>query len=245
MQAYYNSEKSMSNPYFEFKKFTIRHDKCAMKVGTDSVLLGAWAPCKGKTALDIGCGTGILSIMLACRSSMLVHAIDIDPAAVGQTLENAETTPWGNRISAETADIRHWDNGLRFDTVLSNPPFYNSQTTSPDKNRTQARNTCSLSYKELIQQAAAHLSPDGIFSVVLPAAEEMNFRGLAVEQGLHPLQSLTITTVEGKSPKRILMAYTSKDFQANEKKDTLCIHDTSGAFTKEYVRLVGAYYLKL
>lgn len=235
----------MSNPYFQFRDFTIWHDKCAMKVGTDSVLLGAWAPFTGNTALDIGCGTGILSIMLAKRSSLTIHAIDIDQAAVEQTLENAKKTPWIGRITAEVADIRNWQGGRVFDTILSNPPFYNTRTVSPEKARMQARNTLSLSYGDLIQQAVAHLSPDGLFSVVLPVSEEMNFRGLAVEHGLHPLKSLTITTVEGKAPKRILMTYTLSTVSSNEEKKSLCIHDAKGHFTEDYVRLVGDYYLRL
>lgn len=235
----------MSNPYFQFKNFTIWHDECAMKVGTDSVLLGAWAPFTGTEALDIGCGTGILSIMLACRSSLNIHAIDIDPAAVRQTLKNVGKTTWSRRITAEVADIRNWSNQGLYDTIISNPPFYNVQTKSPDRARMQARNTESLSYEELIKQAVKRLSPDGLFSVVLPVSEEMNFRGLTVEYGLHPIQSLTITTVEGKMPKRILMTYSLREMSEAEKRNNLCIHNASGTFTDDYAQLVGNYYLKL
>lgn len=235
----------MSNPYFQFKKFTIWHDKCAMKVGTDSVLLGAWAPFIGNTALDVGCGTGILSIMLAGRSELDIHALDIDADAVSQTLENAAATPWKDRITAETADFCKWKDERVFDTILSNPPFYESQTLPPEKARMKARNTQSLSYGDLICQVARRLSPKGLFSMVLPASEERTLRGLAVEYGLHPVKSLKVTTVEGKVPKRLLITFTPESISLQEEQRCLCIHDASGAFTDEYKRLVGDYYLKV
>lgn len=236
----------MSNSYFQFKKFTIRHDKCAMKVGTDSVLLGAWAPVFGRSVLDIGCGTGILSILLASRvPDLAIYAVDIDASAVEQTMENAHNTPWGKQITAQTIDIRKWESTQLFDTILSNPPFYPEQTLPPSEQRSLARNTCSLNYRELVECVVNHLSPDGLFSVILPISSEMIFRGLAVEYGLHPVRSLTVTTVEGKMPKRILMAYTLQNIMSFEEKQTLCIRNSSGDYSSEYSQLVGDYYLKL
>lgn len=240
------SMKYMSNPYFQFKQFTIRHDKCAMKVGTDSVLLGAWAPVKGKTALDVGCGTGILSLMLACRSDLhMIHAIDIDPAAVDQTLENASNTKWRQRITAETVDVRSFSPSCAFDTVISNPPFYTETVLPPSQGRLHARNTVSLDYRQLVDSVVRFLSPQGIFSVVLPAAAEMTFRGLLVEYGLHPVQSLLITTVEGKAPKRVLLASSPAVQPVSEKRELMCIHRSDGTFSHEYTELAGRYYLHL
>lgn len=235
----------MSNPYFQFKDFTIWHDKCAMKVGTDSVLLGAWAPIKGLSALDIGSGTGILSIMLASRSFLLIHALDIDEASVKQTLENAALTKWKDRISAEIADIRAWNSDRKFDTIISNPPFYKEKTLPDSRTRLMARNTCSLDYADLIKQVVRHLSSTGIFSVILPKSSELEFRALAVEYGLHPVQSLEVTTVEGKSPKRILLAFSSDISLLPEKKQQLSIYTHSGTFSEEYKKIVGSYYLHL
>lgn len=236
---------NMSNSYFQFKKFTIRHDKCAMKVGMDSVLLGAWAPLRGTSALDIGCGTGILAIMLASRAAVSVHAIDIDASAVEQTLENAASTPWKEQITGETADIRTWNGKQSFDTIISNPPFYKEQTTSPDKARLIARSTQSLSYNDLVKSVVRLLSPTGVFSVILPSSAEMDMRGIAVEYGLHLVQSLTVTTVEGKAPKRILMSFSPENSSFSERKMRLCIRDSQGEFTEEYKALVGPYYLHL
>lgn len=236
----------MSNAYFQFKNFTIWHDKCAMKVSTDSVLLGAWSPIVGTSALDIGAGTGILAIMLVSRSEILdIHAVDIESSAVKQTIENAELTPWKNRIAAEQADIRQWTSKQKFDTIISNPPFYKEQTVPTDKARLMARNTLSLSYNDLVKAVVKHLSPNGIFSVILPTSAELDFRGISVEYGLHPVQSLTITTVEGKAPKRILLAYSLQESPFPEKKQRLFIHNTTGDFTEDYKALVGKYYLKI
>lgn len=235
----------MRNPYFQFKDFTIWHDKCAMKVGTDSVLLGAWTPVKGASALDIGSGTGILAIMLASRSSVFVHALDIDESAVSQTLENAALTPWKDRISAEIADIRTWKSERKFDTIISNPPFYKENTLPDNTARLMARNTCSLNYADLVKQAVNHLTSTGIFSVIIPKSSELEFRALAVENGLHPVQSLEVTTVERKPPKRILLAFSLENSSLPEKKQHLSIYTSPGVFSEAYRKLVGAYYLHL
>lgn len=234
----------MGNPYFQFKDFTIWHDKCAMKVGTDSVLLGAWAVLRGETALDIGCGTGILAIMLASRSNLHIHAVDIDAPAIAQTLENAALTPWKERITAETADIRTYNAGRKFDTILSNPPFYTENTLPDGKARQQARNASSLSYGDLVEAVMKHLSPQGVFNVILPASSEMDFRGIAVENGLHPVRSLSVSTVEGKVPKRVLMAFSPED-ACTEKREHLSIHAPGREYTEAYRQLVGGFYLNM
>lgn len=235
----------MSNPCFQFKDFTIWHDKCAMKVGTDSVLLGAWAPITGAQALDIGCGTGILTLMLASRSNLLIHAVDIEASAVRQTRENADRTPWKDRITVEQADVRQWRGNRTFDTIISNPPFYKEQTAPADKARSLARNTLSLNYDELVKTVVSHLSPTGIFSVILPASSEMDFRGIAVEYGLHPVRSLNVTTKEGKPPKRIVLAFSREGRLFTESKQRLFIQKSTGTFSDEYKALVGRYYLKM
>lgn len=235
----------MSNPYFQFKDFTIWHDKCAMKVGTDSVLLGAWAPIRGLSALDIGSGTGILTIMLASRSSLFIHALDIDESAVIQTIENSSLTKWTERITAEIADIRTWHSERKFDTIISNPPFYKEKILPDTMGRLMARNTCSLNYEDLVKQVAKHLSSAGVFSVVLPKSSENEFRAIAVKYGLHPQQSLEVTTVKGKVPKRILLAFSLENSSMSEKREQLSIYNAPGIFSDEYKDLVKAYYLYL
>ena len=150
----------MANEYFNFKRFTVHQDKCAMKVGTDGTLLGAWAqapqePCR---ILDIGTGTGLIALMMAQRyPNASIVGIDIDPAAVAQARDNVTASPFADRISIYEADICHFDENATFDSVICNPPFFTGDLICPDKQRAVARHAISLSYHDLISSAYKHL----------------------------------------------------------------------------------------
>lgn len=153
----------MSQPFFQFKQFTVWHDKCAMKVGTDGVLLGAWTPVESSARiLDIGTGTGLVALMLAQRCSASVIALEIDETAAQQAAENITRSPWGNRIEVVCQDFRLYsnkNNSLKYDTIVSNPPYFTDSLKCPDSQRNTARHNDNLSYEELLKGVSNLLSP--------------------------------------------------------------------------------------
>ena len=163
----------MSSPFFKFKQFTIWHDKCAMKVGTDGVLLGAWAP-SGSRILDVGTGSGLIARMLMQRCPEAeVEGIDIDEAAVAQAKENG--------VRAFQARLQDWksDIGNCYDLIVSNPPYFQNSLKNPDRGRELARHTDSLGYEELIAHSARLLKEEGQLALILPAEAEEEIRNLA------------------------------------------------------------------
>ena len=159
----------MSNSYFKFKKFTIWHDKCAMKVGTDGVLLGAWVNVDNATKiLDIGTGTGVVALMLAQRSDAEIIGIEIDSDAAEQASCNANESSWRNRIKIINQDFIHYNSKELFDVIVSNPPYFKNSIKSNDDKRNLARHVSSLNYQMLVEKAASLLLPTGSFSIIVP-----------------------------------------------------------------------------
>ena len=252
-------------PAFTFKQFAIWQERCAMKVGTDGVLLGAWARVEHcHRILDMGTGTGLVALMAAQRSRADVVAIDLDADAVAQAAENVAASSWGKRIQVLQADARELkptlfqhdtdDNGnnsevriqnskLLFDAVLCNPPFFENSLKSPDAARTMARHTDTLSFDELARSAACLLAPEGELSVVIPYDRAHDMTVSAACCGLFATRQTIVVPVEGGKPKRILMAFSREG--AAHTIETLCIHDAQRQYTPEYVRLVEDFYLKM
>ena len=159
---------------FTFKQFHIDHSRCAMKVGTDGTLLGAWAalPPHAKKILDIGTGSGLIAIMAAQRHPIAkITAIDIDKDCVMQATENAVASPWAERIEVIETPLQEYSPEEKFDVIISNPPYFADSMHSPDKQRTTARHTASLSFKELTDGVLRLLADDGLFAVILPTTE--------------------------------------------------------------------------
>ena len=153
---------------FRFKQFEILQDRCAMKVGTDGVLLGAWAS-GGTRILDIGCGTGLIALMMAQRfPAAQVVGIDIDEEACGQARENVTASPFGDRIDVAHCRLQDYS-GEEFDAIVSNPPFFLNSLKNPDSKRAMARHADTLPFRDLWQGVKRLLSENGIFSVVLPS----------------------------------------------------------------------------
>lgn len=169
----------MSNIYFKFKQFTVYQDRCAMKVGTDGTLLGAWTDVtKSRTILDIGTGTGLIALMLAQRSlTTQITAIDIDIDSVMQAESNVALSPWCDRVKVFCSSLQDF-NGSGYDTIVSNPPYFVNSLKCPNGHRTLARHTASLSYKDLFDGVTRMLSDDGEFSVIIPfdCRDQMNLR---------------------------------------------------------------------
>lgn len=233
----------MSNQYFDFKKFRIRHDQCAMKVGTDAVLLGSWVDYgNAQRVLDIGCGSGILSLMAAQRATKAaVHGIDVDASAVAQSQLNADNSPFANRLSFEQADVRNYSSEKKFDLILCNPPFYTEDTLSPDGRRSLARNACSLSFADLVEKASALLTCGGTFHVVLPFSEKDSFLHICAEKKLWAFRICQVRTTERKAPKRILISCSRKEVQSP------CLEELvlseNGKRSEQFSRLTADFYL--
>lgn len=235
----------MPNPYFSFKQFTVRHDRCAMKVGTDGVLLGAWIDLNSsRRILDIGTGTGLIALMLAQRcSDARIIAVDIDSAAVEQAQENIQASPWKNRVEVLQQDICTYHPHGTFDTIVSNPPYFIDSLKCPDGQRSTARHTDTLDADRLIGKVSELLSPDGSFSIILPAEQTEDLIRVADEKGLYPSRQTRVITRPGLSPKRILMEFRkiSTVFQPDE----LVIELERHVYSEEYIALTKEFYLKM
>ena len=220
-----------------------------MKVGTDGVLLGAWARVEHcRRILDMGTGTGLVALMAAQRSQADIVAIDLDADAVAQAAENVAASPWKERIHVMQADARNSEFKIQnseffFDAILCNPPFFENSLKCPDSARTMARHTDTLSFDELSRSAARLLAPEGELSVVIPYDRAHDMTVSAACNGLFATRQTIVVPVEGGKPKRILMSFTREG--AAHAVETLCIQDAQRHYTPEYVRLVEDFYLKM
>ena len=198
----------MANPYFKFKRFTVWQSLCAMKVGTDGTLLGAWAD-GGRRILDIGTGTGLIALMMAQRfETSQIVGIDIDEGAARQALENVEASPFARRIAIAQQDVLTLGNeaGL-FDSIVCNPPFFVHSLECPDGQRTLARHTASLTYRQLMECAWRLLAEDGRLSVVIPFDCKGRLEGEAALAGFFKSRECAVKTAPHKPPRRYLLAF--------------------------------------
>ncbi|MDR0962478.1 MAG: methyltransferase [Mediterranea sp.] len=233
----------MSNPYFRFKQFAIRQDRCAMKVGTDGVLLGAWAQADApRRIMDIGTGTGLVALMLAQRyADAQVTAMEIDSPAARQAAENVAQSPWNDRVEVVCGDFRNYSIDGCFDLLVSNPPYFVDALACPDRQRHIARHADTLSYESLFRRAVKLLAADGRVAVIIPADARATADGIAIAQGLHPAQCMQVVTKPGKAVRRVLLSYSMQPAVCTEA--TLCIESAEGGFSKEYIALTGDFYL--
>ena len=238
----------MGNPYFQFKQFTVWHDLCAMKVGIDGVLLGAWADVQGcRHLLDVGTGSGLIALMLAQRAPQArIDAIDIEESAVRQTRFNVAASPWANRIRVWHTPLQHFmpDDGTAYDLLVSNPPFFVHSTHTPIRERTQARHADSLPHEELISHAARLLTPQGRLCIILPVTEGERCIGLAANEGLHCSRRTDVHPKPDAPAKRLLLEFSRT--ATSTRHDTLTIESgTRHQYTPEFTALAREFYLKL
>ena len=200
----------MGKNSFQFKQFTINQDRCAMKVGTDGTLLGAWAnapvePCR---ILDIGTGTGLVALMMAQRyPQSQVIGIDIDRDAAIQAQENVDASPFSDRVKIINADAVKIEDKEGFDSIVCNPPYFVDSLTCPQDQRTLARHTITLTYEQLMQTAYKLLKNDGMFSIVVPTENNDAIESAAALAGFMISRICMIKTTPNKLPKRQLIEF--------------------------------------
>ncbi len=238
----------MANPYFRFKKFTVWHDKCAMKVGTDGVLLGGWAyVSEAARILDIGTGTGLIALMLAQRSpEARIDGIDLDRDACMQAEANVAASPFAGRIRifpVSLADYRP-DEGRKYDLIVSNPPYFTDALKCPDPQRRMARHTDTLPLDELLQTARGWLHPAGRLALVWPAEGRERLERAAREAGLHFIRLTEVHSLPGVPPKRLL-AELGMQPVAETVFGRLAIEQEGHRYTEEFTALVKDFYLYL
>ncbi len=240
---------------FKFKQFSINQDKCAMKIGTDGVLLGAWASIKISTysILDIGAGTGVISLMLAQRSNAEnIEAIELDGDAFEQCAENFEASNWSDRLFCFHAGFDEFvdeyteeepDEAELYDLIVSNPPFYSEEVSSGDNARDNARQNTSLPFNELILGVSKLLSATGIFSTIIPFKEEESFIALALENKLYINRITRVKGNKNSEIKRSLLefSFTKNDSTTND----LTIEKERNIYTDDYISLTKDFYLKM
>jgi len=234
---------------FSFKQFSVEQDKAAMKIGTDGVLLGAWAPIDKNTfsILDIGSGTGIIALMLAQRSDAdQIDALEIDENAYEQAVENFENSPWPDRLFCYHAGLDEFmeEPEDEYDLIVSNPPFYTENYFSGDEQRDQARFTESLPFEDLIEAADLLLSENGIFAIIVPFKEEEKIRALAYDFDLFPMKITRVKGTPTTEIKRSLLAF-SRNITENFPVDELTIEIGRHEYTPEYINLTKDFYLKM
>ncbi len=185
----------MPNSYFQFKQFTIQQDKSAMKVCTDSCILGAWSvkhSAGAKKILDVGAGTGLLSLMIAQKSDSMIDSIELDPESASQALENIKASSWSARIRLLEGNVLYYPLPSDYDFIISNPPFFESDLRSPANKKNKAKHNETLSLDELIVFIRNHLKTTGTFSILLPYHRCDYFDKLATANGFFLLEKLIV-----------------------------------------------------
>lgn len=241
-----NYKEKTEKDIFRFKQFSIAQDACSMKVGTDGILLGAWAEVEsaGKI-LDIGAGTGLIALMLAQRSEALIDAVEVDEKAWRQAADNFDQSPWSMRLQAFHVSIQEYARVNRdtYDLVVSNPPFFSGGVFSSNQGRASVRHTIKLPNGDLLSAARNLLTREGRFCVVLPVLEGLRFKEMAKNYGLYCNKLMEVFPKKDKKANRLLMCFEkkSKDLE----KDHLIVYNEKGNYADRMITLTKSFYLNL
>jgi len=216
-----------------------------MKVGTDAVLLGAWADISNSNKiLDVGTGSGLIALMLAQCSEAKITAIDIHIGSIKDATENFNKSPWSNRLSAIHTSLQNYikTSKIKFDLIVSNPPFFSNSLISESKNNTLSKHDKELTHGELLNGVSKLLNSKGRFCVIIPVSEKDNFVELALLENLYCSKKLKIIPKYNKKPNRLILEFTfNKPETISE--TILCIRNSDGSFTKEYIDFTKEFYL--
>ena len=228
---------------FKFKKFSIIQEKSAMKVGTDGVLLGCWVACeKANNILDIGCGTGLITLMLGQRSlNSNVIGIEIDKIASQEAQLNSSNSDWEERIEIKHTSLQQFTPQLNFDLIVSNPPFFPQNKSQ--QSRDIARHANTLSFEELIGNAAKLLAEKGIFSVVIPKNSEEYFCKIAAVHNLYCNRVCNVKGNDKVDAKRVMLEFSFNKTEITT--EYLTIETGRHQYTDEYIQLCKDFYLKM
>jgi tRNA1Val (adenine37-N6)-methyltransferase len=240
------TDMAMSASGFRFRQFTVNHDRCAMKVGTDGVLLGAWAePGDAKYILDVGTGTGLVALMLAQRSEASIDAVEIEAEACEQARENILASPWPERITVYNDSFQHFAAGVttRYNLVVSNPPYFRNSLHSPQKERTTARHDTRLGFTDLLAATDKILAADGRLAVIVPDPERNAITEEAWFYRLFPARITQIRPHEGKPFSRCLLEFSRQRLPSVNAEEIRIRPVAGGRYSEEYQALTCDFYL--
>ncbi len=241
----------MSNNYFSFKQFTIQQQHCAMKVCTDACLFGAWVAGRitenrlaAQRILDIGAGTGLLSLMLAqqCGGSF-IHAVEIDPAAARQAGDNFAASPWRQRLSVFNTAVQHFVSPVQYDFLITNPPFFQNDLESKDAGRNTALHSEHLDLQQLLIVIEKHLSADGRFAILLPYHRTAYFEEMARKRCFYVQEKTMVQQTPAHVAFRAMLLLGRKEVVMMQ--DSITIKTTEGSYTETFMQLLKPYYLYL
>jgi tRNA1Val (adenine37-N6)-methyltransferase len=229
---------------FRFKQFSIKQNLCAMKVGTDGVLLGAWSKVPSGNVLDVGSGSGLISLMVAQRNlNCEIDAIDIDQNAFLQTQQNVIASKWNSRIKVFNTSLQLFDTKKIYELIISNPPFFNNAYKSIDLAKNTARHTDELPFKVFINSVINLLAPHGLFTLILPVNESLLFTELALKNNLHINRKCLVKPNYQKAPKRVLLEFSFSKIETIEE-ELIIETEIRHHYTEEYRNLTKDFYLK-
>jgi len=239
----------MPNDFFQFKQFSVRQDRCAMKVTLDACVFGAWIPLpeSARRVLDVGTGTGLLALMLAQRySDIQIDTVEIDEDAAVQAAENVAASPFADRINVIHADARNLPLHGRYDAVVSNPPFFSASLQSGNEKRMAARHDNTLGMGELLRICGDALEADGLVAVLWPVAESEKWEQIAEMNAYCRRRALCIQSTSNTGCTRVASTYLhGRRNSGIEQSEVLHVADGAGAYTPRFVELLRPFYLKL
>lgn len=234
----------MANNYFSFKKFTVDQEKSSFKVGTDGVLMGACADVNGaRNILDIGSGTGLITLMLAQRSNAEITAIEPDYESYLQTCENVNKSPWKERINVINTDLQGLADRVNFDLIVTNPPFFSDSLRNPDIRKSAARHNDSLTTKDILEGTIRLIGNEGILNLILPYVEGSIFIAEAHKYGLYCNNILKIRPLPTSGIKRLILKFSKIRKEPVESFLTI-EHGRRHEYTEEYINLMKEFYMK-
>lgn len=226
----------MSKAYFEFKQFKVYHDKCAMKVGTDGLLLGTLTDCNNaEQILDIGAGTGLIALILAQRSKAVIDAVEIDPDAAEQAKGNFEQSLWSDRLTCFHSSIFDFSPGKKYDLIVSNPPYFINSLRSDSHKKQTARHVDDDFFPSLTKKINGFLTDNGSCWIILPVTEMDHFINAAAANGLFPYQLISIHSFDHSIVKRKIVAF--KKIVEEITTEKFVIYESQGKHSQQYIKV--------